>query len=198
MDNSMLDYLEVAFRAESYLGMAAPPQFVGTLGSLSRTRDTAVIESDPRLKKITADVAERSQLPVTKWIEETRRLAQNIPRVRLGHPSSMEESRLQLSSHRSRLVGIKFDLLRERAVLAGIHQDMKDYLYARYHQFLLGVKTERARSAIVNKALQPLTKRLRPIDAALELVELVMSDYDSRGFAFRDLVAATRRGDRPE
>ena len=152
-----------------------------------------LLESDPHVKKVMADLSQRQRLPMDAMTRKAIHLLKLL-NDRKSNPGNnargVPESRSLVSANRTRLVYIKLQLTMERNKLSGIRADLRDYLHVKYVNYLQGsgVKNQKTRTALVARALAPLSVYIRELEDVLEVVETVLGDYESRSFSFRDII----------
>lgn len=154
-----------------------------------------MIKTDPKLQKVLAEIAERPKIPCAKFIREVIELHTRLPDTK-AVGAQLSRDRMRIATDRSRIVGIKLICFKEVAETRRVDSRMRDYLYSKYANFLQQHRNKRARDAVINDALAPLTARIKPVMDVLEIVDVALGDFDSRGFAIRDTVAALHLGER--
>jgi hypothetical protein len=155
-----------------------------------------MIDTDPQLVTYMKQLRGRRELDYGAVMDRAKTFLRNAPQLKVGLKTA--ELRQELAANRSRLVGLKIELIKELGILGGSKKRLEDLLYSKYYNHLRGISNERARNAMVAKALEPLESRLRQLRTALEVVDLVIGDYESKSFGFRDVVSALKLGDREE
>jgi predicted RNase H-like nuclease (RuvC/YqgF family) len=155
-----------------------------------------MIETDPRLKKMISLVQTRDFLPLKQYVGEALEILRNSPAPR-PDSKAIIKARMQLANDRSRLVEKRLIIAREMAQFRQLQSDLTDYLLAKYNSGYLGsIKNARSREAVINKAIQPLSKRVAGLESALEAVNMVVADLDAKAFTIRDIMEAIKLGER--
>lgn len=154
-----------------------------------------MIKTDPKLVEVLANIKERPRIPYSKYIKTVMELHTKLPDVK-PRGADMARARLKISADRSQIVGIKLVCLREVAEVRRVESRMRDYLYAKYASFLAQHRNKRARDAIIADALYPLTQRIQPIADVLQIIDVALTDFDSKGYAIRDSADAMRLAER--
>ena len=154
-----------------------------------------MIKSDPKLIDALEKLRKRRKIPYKEYVDTVMELHTKLPDVR-PRGAEMARARLQISTNRSRIVGIKLVCLREIADVRRVETRLRDYLYAKYATFLSQHRNKRARDAVVSDALAPLTQRIQPIADVLQIIDTALTDFDSKGYAIRDSADSMRLAER--
>jgi hypothetical protein len=155
----------------------------------------SLIDSDPEVRRVLADLKRREPLPIARMVREA--VSWLGKGSRPGNKAAdIPDARQTLAAYRTKIVYHKVRILEERNKLAGIREDLRDHLAVKYVNFLAGVRNQRSREAMLAQALIPLRKRIREMNDALEVIDAILEDYDSRSFMFKDTISALQLGER--
>lgn len=154
-----------------------------------------MIKTDPRLIKVLETIDSRSFPKLREMTDEAIALLQENT---FPKPNSVAiiKARAHLSNSRSKLIGRRLEILEELSLLKRTSIELSNYLIAKYHNYLDKYKNQPARTAAIEDALEPINKKIKRLEAALEAVNHVIADFDSRSFAIRDVIEALKLGER--
>jgi len=154
-----------------------------------------MIETDVHLKKTLAKIAERKLLPTNKIVKEAIEFLRAVPYPK-PDSQSIIRARALLSNNRSILIERRLLLMHELTLLNGAKTDLQDYLNSKYANFLGSVKNRQGRDSKIGHALQPISARVRRLQAAVDALNSVIGDYDSKAHAMYGTIEALKFGER--
>lgn len=154
-----------------------------------------MIASDTKLKAVIESLRERPKIPCNTYIKKVIELHKRIPEAR-ARGSDIARARLSASTDRTQIVGFKLRCLQELMYLDDIESRMRDYLQARYVNFMQNYRNKAARDSVMADALGPIIRRTKPIRSTLEIIDVALSDYDAKGWAFNGAVEAMKIAER--
>ena len=154
-----------------------------------------MLESDAKVTRLLAAVERRPLLPLKRLDNVAIDLLQHMP-VPQPNSQSIIAARMRLASERSKLVANRLEVARELALLNDARDEVEDYLSAKYRNYLDSIKNQTNRKALINRALQPLVKRIAALKRSLAVVNQVLEDFDSKAFAINGIVEGIKLGQR--
>ncbi len=148
-----------------------------------------MIDSDPTLKRIKANIAKRKPLPVKDLVNEAMRLHSQIPKVEPGAYRKIGDATLKSQADQSRVVTIKATLLRERLAMDALISELDAHLRTKYKVYLANFNRA-TQDASIDNALRPIVSAQRKLANAVQILDVLVDDYVSNRFSLSGAVKA--------
>jgi hypothetical protein len=155
----------------------------------------SLVATDPKLKQVLSNLEKRKVVPHKAYIKEALELHAKLPKL-VPRGSQLATSLVRINADRNRIVQIKTVCMSESLEIKDVMSRLSDHLSTKYVSYLSQFKNQAARNSILAEALAPFTRRTRPLANALEIIDVVLSDYDKTSFAIRDCCAALQLAER--
>ena len=155
----------------------------------------SLVSTDAKITTVLKDLHRRQLAPCKKYVDEVIALHKRLPRL-ASHGRRIAVAQVQITADRNRIVQMKAVCLRELQELRDVRGSLTDYITVRYHNFLDQYKNKPARDAVINDALLPLSHRIKPLENTLEIMDVILADYDKAAYAVKDICSALALGQR--
>ena len=154
-----------------------------------------MINSDLRVKHTLAVVARRPELPLKQMVTTAIEILRTSP---MPQPRSdlIIKARTLLSNNRTKLIECRINIAMEISIVTGARDDLAAFVGEKYQNYLGSAKNQKSRDAIVFKALTPIHRRIRKLEAALEAINQVIADLDVKSYGINNTIEALKLGER--
>ena len=154
-----------------------------------------MIKTDRRVLHAIEQLSLRPDLPLKSMIDDALTIMRNAksPEPR---SSAILKARLMMANERSRLVEHRVSIMRELALVSRTATDLRNFVGTKYQSFLNSVKNQSSREAMIADALRPFSSRASKLQSALEVINTIIADLDSKAFSVRDVIEAMKLGER--